>query len=101
MHLWDAPLLASLAPATAQKRQGLTGALRLAHAYAAILDSRFDEVPHLLAQACGPAPRQACHGLEAMSVWWRIELDPFHPSVDSIFESRADVAIEETSARNN
>jgi hypothetical protein len=36
-----------------------------------------------------------------MSVWWRIELDPFHPSVDSIFESRADVAIEETSARNN
>lgn len=78
---------------------GLTGALT--HAYTAILDSRLGEVPHLLAQARGPAPSQACHVLEAIRVWWRITLDPFDRSDDLIFESRADMAIEETSARDN
>ena len=58
-----------------------------------ILDGRFDEVPLLLTRACGPAPDEACQLLEAVSLWWQIQLDPFSRTRDAAFETQVDAAI--------
>ena len=97
-------LVASAAP-TAQSRSarppaaasgtvtGLTAAPRLARAYDAIFDARFEELPKLLAEACGPAPREACQVLDAVGLWWQIQIDPANRTRDALFLTRIDSAI--------
>jgi tetratricopeptide (TPR) repeat protein len=88
---------------TAQAQQGqpirgLTGVDELARVYDAILDARFEKVPAMLPEACGPAPREACQLLDAVSVWWRIQLDPLSTTHDAAFESKVEAAIAATRA---
>lgn len=79
--------------AAGQAQRGLTAAPELTRAYNIIFDARFADLPSLLAQACGPAPKEACQLLEAVSLWWQIQLDPFNTSRDEVFESRVEAAI--------
>jgi tetratricopeptide (TPR) repeat protein len=65
----------------------------LARAYQAILDARFERVPQLLDEACGPAPPEACQVLDAASAWWRIQLDPFNTTGDAAFQLNVEAAI--------
>jgi hypothetical protein len=80
-------------PATAQPASSLTGAPQLLRAYDAIFDARFDEVPQLLTRTCPPAPSEACRVLDAVSLWWQIQLDPLSKARDALFESKVDAAI--------
>ncbi len=82
------------AGAAAQAQQGLTGAPEIARAYAAILNGRFEAVPSLLTRTCSPAPPEACQLLEAVNLWWQIQLDPFNRSHDAAFELQIDTTIE-------
>lgn len=68
----------------------------LGRAYDAVLDARFDDVEPALAEACGPAPPEACDLVRASAVWWRIQLDPFDKSRDAEFERRVDAVIAAT-----
>ena len=70
----------------------------LARVYDAILDARFERVPAMLQQACGPAPREACQLLDAVNAWWRIQLDPLSTTHDAEFESKVEAAIAATRA---
>ena len=93
--------------------RGLTAAGALARAYDAILDARFDRVPELLGKACGGpwsapgpptrphsehAPREACQLLDAVSTWWRIQIDPYDQSRDAAFQAKVEAAIASTTA---
>lgn len=94
-------VLLALPPRVAEAAQsagGLTGAAQLIHAYDAIFDARFDRVPAILAQACPPAPREACQLIDVLSLWWQIQIDPASTSRDAAFESKADAAIDATEA---
>ena len=84
--------------ATAQPGPGLTGTPQLARAYDAILDARFEELPALLTRTCPPAPSDACQVLEAVSLWWQIQLDPLSKAKDRQFQSKVDAAIAATEA---
>jgi tetratricopeptide (TPR) repeat protein len=87
-------LVALLAcPAVAAAQQGLTGAPQLARVYSTILDAHFEEVPDLLADACGPAPAEACQLLGVVSTWWEIQIDPHNRTHDRTFRVQADAAI--------
>ena len=77
---------------------GLTAAPQLARVYDAIFDARFADAPQLLAEACGPAPREACQVLDAVGLWWQIQLDPFNRTYDAGFQSRVEAAIAATEA---
>ena len=79
--------------AAGQAQRGLTATPELIRAYDAILDARFADLPSLLARTCGPAPKEACQLLEAISLWWQIQLDPFNKSRDEVFQSRVEAAI--------
>jgi tetratricopeptide (TPR) repeat protein len=79
-----------VAPAAAQE---LAGETQLRRVYDAIFDARFDEVPQLLARTCPPAPAEACQLLDAVGVWWQIQLDPASVAHDTQFQSRIDAAI--------
>jgi tetratricopeptide (TPR) repeat protein len=72
--------------------RGLTAAAEIGRVYDAIFDARFKDVPALLTQTCPPAPREACQLLEAVSLWWQIQLDPHNRSRDAAFESRIEAA---------
>src|SRR5215470_2407826 len=91
------PLVASalltgwfISPAAAQE---LTGGTQIRRVYDAIFDARFDEVPQLLARTCPPAPAEACQLLDAVSMWWQIQLDPASVARDQQFQSKVDGAI--------
>lgn len=73
--------------------RGLTGGPQLVRAYDAIFDARFGDVPALLARTCPPAPAEACQLLDAVSVWWQIQLDPASLARDAQFQSKVDAAI--------
>jgi tetratricopeptide (TPR) repeat protein len=77
----------------AYAQSGLTGAPRIADVYDAIFDARFEQVPALLEDACGPAPAEACQLLGVVSLWWQIQVDPHNRSHDAEFGARADAAI--------
>lgn len=79
-------------------RQGLTAAPALARVYDAIFDARFETVPAELAQTCGPAPREACLLLDAVSAWWHIQLDPLNTAHDPAFQAKVETAIASTTA---
>jgi tetratricopeptide (TPR) repeat protein len=72
---------------------GLTGEPQLLRVYDAIFDARFEEVPQLLTRTCPPVPAEACRVLEAVAVWWEIQLDPASPARDGQFQSKVDAAI--------
>ena len=61
------------------RRPGITAAPTIARAYDLILDANFDELKKTLPATCPPAPIVACRGLEALSLWWQIQLDPESP----------------------
>ena len=84
-----------ISPAAAQE---LTGGSQIRRVYDAIFDARFDEVPQLLARTCPPAPAEACQLLDAVSVWWQIQLDPASVAHDAQFQTRIDAAIGSTEA---
>jgi hypothetical protein len=71
----------------------LTGADRLSRAYDAIFDADFERARTLLAEACPPAPREACLVLEATQQLWRIQLDPEDRSRDAAFDTAVTAAI--------
>ena len=86
-------LLAS--PAAAQ---GLAGGAQLVRAYDAIFDARFNELPAVLARTCPPAPAEACQLLDAVGIWWQIQLDPASLARDTQFQSKVEAAIAATVA---
>jgi hypothetical protein len=87
--------LAAAAPGQPPPAQGITAAPAVARAYDLILDANFDELKKVLPSTCPPAPAVACRGLEALSLWWQIQLDLENRSLDSAFIAAADRAIAE------
>jgi tetratricopeptide (TPR) repeat protein len=81
------------------QQTGLTAAADIARVYDAILDARFDQVPSMLAQTCSAsatstsAPAEVCQLLDLVSLWWRIQLDPYDRSRDSGFRTRAESVV--------
>jgi tetratricopeptide (TPR) repeat protein len=65
----------------------------VARVYDAILDARFEEVGPLAARTCPPVPVEACQLLEAVAIWWRIQLAPHDRSRDAAFRTRVDGAL--------
>ena len=55
-------------------------------------------MPQILRRTCPPAPAEACQVLDAVSVWWQIQLDPQNTSRDEQFQSRVDASIAATEA---
>jgi tetratricopeptide (TPR) repeat protein len=90
-------LAATLALLTATgldaQSSGLTAAPQLGRVYDAIFDARFDQVPALLDETCGPAPAEACQLLDVVALWWRIQLDPNSRAHDETFQTRVDASI--------
>ncbi|MDP2321351.1 MAG: hypothetical protein Q8O42_18675 [Acidobacteriota bacterium] len=85
---------------------GITAAPVVANAYDLILDADFDRLKAELPAICGPpspkgfggtspAPRVACLGLEALSLWWQIQLDPESRALDPAFLAKTNEAITE------
>ena len=74
---------------------GITAAPAIARGYDLILDADFEGVAKALPQICPPAPRVACLGLEALSLWWQIQLDPESKRLDSAFTAKVNQAIAE------
>ncbi len=79
--------------AAAPPQTGITAADRVARAYDLILDANFDELKKVLPATCPPAPLVACHGLEAVSLWWQIQLDLDNHALDAAFTTAVDRAI--------
>lgn len=91
LGLW--PL--ALASLNARPGQGITEAAHVARAYDLILDANFKELEKVLPATCPPAPLVACRGLEALSLWWQIQLDPDNRSMDAAFLTATNRAIAE------
>jgi tetratricopeptide (TPR) repeat protein len=79
-------------------RAALSEAARLAAAYDAILDARFELAETRLQQACPPAPAEACAALRVVSLWWQILLDPENRQRDDRFNTISAAAIAGTDA---
>jgi tetratricopeptide (TPR) repeat protein len=73
--------------------RGLTAAAQLARVYDTILDAQFDDVPRELDKACPPAPREVCRVLDAVGLWWQIQLNPLDRSLDKEFQQRVNYAV--------
>jgi tetratricopeptide (TPR) repeat protein len=80
-------------PAAPEPAPLLTGADRLRRAYDAIFDADFERARTLIAEACPPAPHEACLVLEATRQLWRIQLDPEDRSRDAAFDAAVTAAI--------
>jgi len=78
--------------------RGLTAPTAIGRVYDAIFDARFAAVRSLLTQTCPPAPREVCQLLDAVSLWWQIQMDQHNRANDAAFESRIDGAIVATEA---
>jgi tetratricopeptide (TPR) repeat protein len=82
----------------------LTGVPALSAAYTAIFDARFEDVPELIARACDPrtndaaGPPEACQLLNAVAIWWQIQLDPRDRTNDTRFLAEVDSAIDVATA---
>jgi tetratricopeptide (TPR) repeat protein len=87
------PALPALPAQPAQS--GITAAPAVASAYDLILNADFDKLRVALPATCPPAPRVACLGLEALSLWWQIQLDPESRALDPAFQAKANEAIAE------
>jgi tetratricopeptide (TPR) repeat protein len=80
------------------EQSGLRGEDGLVRAYSLILDARFGALDAELRRACGPAPIEACHVLEATALWWRIQIDPDSRALDDEFSTAVERAIQTTDA---
>ena len=78
-----------------QPQTGITAADKVAHAYDLILDADFEGLKSVLPSTCPPAPLVACRGLEALSLWWQIQLDLSNHTLDDAFMKTVDGAIAE------
>jgi len=85
-------------PATAAGQPGFTAAAEVARAYDAVLNADFDRMPDVLAGTCGPAPKVACEGIEALATWWEILLDPQSRALDRRFTTQIEAAIQDATA---
>ena len=74
---------------------GITAAPTVAQAYDLILNADFDGLARALPSTCPPAPTVACLGLEALSLWWQIQLDPEGRALDAPFLAKVNAAISE------
>ena len=83
------------ADATQAARTGFTAAPVVARAYDLILNADFDGLAKALPATCPPAPSVACMGLEALSLWWQIQLDPESTTLDAPFLAKVNAAIAE------
>lgn len=88
-------LISAFAGARPAAQPGITAAPAVARAYDLILDTNFDELKKFLPATCPPAPMVACRGLEALSLWWQIQLDLDDHSLDAAFMAAANRAIDE------
>jgi hypothetical protein len=84
--------------ASAAPSDDLTGIEGLVKVYDAILDARFDAADAELANACPPAPKEACDVLAATATWWRILIDPNSRALDARFTAQTERAIASTEA---
>ena len=96
----------------AAAQRGLTAAPQILRVYDAIFDARFGDVPATLNDACGPggpqgapgssksgpAPPEACQVLDALALWWQIQVDPLDTRLDAGFQRRVDAAVAATEA---
>jgi tetratricopeptide (TPR) repeat protein len=91
----SAAVAAPGAPGSARQpaATGLTAAPQLQRAYDAIFDARFERASEELDAACPPAPEDVCRVMEAVSLWWQIQLDPHDRSHDAAFEALVGRAI--------
>jgi hypothetical protein len=87
IFLAAAAVCALLVPARGEA--ALTESARLAAVYDAILDARFDYAAKMLTATCPPAPAAACAVLEAVSIWWQIQVHPENRSRDRALEVAA------------
>jgi len=76
----------------------LRGADAVAKVYDAILDADFVRAEKLTADACPPAPEEACLVLDASRLLWTIQLDPEQTRLDAAFTASVTRAIDETYA---
>ena len=95
MSLRLIPLLLLVAQTSVAPQRGITAADTVAHAYDLILNADFDGLEKALPAICPPAPRVACMGLEALSLWWQIHIDPESRRLDAAFLSKVNAAIAE------
>ena len=97
MIVWALCILHSALQASAKQeaRLGITAAPTVARAYDLILNADFDGLAKALPSTCPPAPSVACMGLEALSLWWQIQLDPESTALDAAFLAKANTAIAE------
>ena len=72
------------------RQTGITAAPTVARAYDLILDADFDGLARALPSTCPPAPSVACLGLEALSLWWQIQLDPESLRLDAPFVAKVE-----------
>ena len=89
------PHAGGLPQANAAPQRGITAATLVARSYDAILDANFEQATELRAGTCPPAPSVACLGLEALNLWWQIQIDPESRALDQPFLSATDGAIAE------
>lgn len=82
-------------PGATQPQRGITAAAGVAQGYDLILDADFERLAAELPAICGPAPRVACLGLEALNLWWQIQLDPDSRTLDPAFLAKTNAAIAE------
>jgi len=71
----------------------LTEAPRLAAVYASVLAAQFDRAEMQLAQACPPAPAEACATMGVISLWWQIQMTPESTRLDARFSDLAAKAV--------
>jgi tetratricopeptide (TPR) repeat protein len=81
-------------PVSAQQT-GITAAAIVARAYDQVLNADFERLAKDLPATCPPAPQVACLGLEALSLWWQIQLDPESRRLDTTFLTKVNAAIAE------
>lgn len=95
-----APAATQSKPPPAQDPRGdaFSGEAGLTRVYDLILDADFDAVDAGLDRACGPAPIEACHVLDATALWWRIQLDPDSRALDDEFSASVERAIRSAEA---
>lgn len=91
-------VLVPAAGAAGPVRRDLTGVDALARVYDLLLNADFATAETELADACPPAPRQACDVMAATITWWRIQLDPEDRSLDATFSQQTERAIASTEA---
>jgi tetratricopeptide (TPR) repeat protein len=90
-----AAVLALALPAAmhSERATGLTGAAQLGRVYDTIFDAQFDQVPDELDKACPPAPAEVCRVLDAVALWWQIQLNPHDTTRDKEFLQRINYAV--------